>query len=849
VRTACVALLAWLLGEVLQWVVPSAVLWPLGAVMIGWFAISSTPTASAARSGRPGAAAGIPGSLRGGLAGVLAATAAVALVHGAVHGMVPGALTALAGVVLPALAAMGLARLAQRFPPRGLGSPELRLLGAALGCVPVATAIRCIGFDASGSVFFDPDRAASMAAYILSATIFAPLLLALAPTLETLGGQPRRRRADDADARAAATAAERPGAAAVAADPENAALPTDAPATAKLSYGSARRAAPGPMPWRSVLVAVIACSVLTILLLRLGFTDLARIAAVGHLLIGLLVARSMPGALGAGLLALNASLMAQVYGGWLDPISSGDGGAGRHAASLLLMASAFALQFLLQAASTETRESARALIRQAMQSDLSGLPNHRALARIVDALLARPKRRTFWLVGVVLPDIARWGDLTDSAAAAELERSVAGRLRATFEPLGARVAHPSSGRFVLTIDDRLDGIGIRQRLRATLGGQRFDTSEQSIQLRYLAGMVEVPATAKIGAESVLTALSMALQRAASDPTGIHRATVSTELIEDYRTELRMVELVSRALTEGRIKLFAERIESARKADSELLHFEVLARVLDESGGLLEPKQFLPAVWHAGLATKLDRLVFVRTVGYLAAHPRLHAATRTCSINVSGPTLCDPEFVDYVQRCLATHAVDPSRLMIEITESAAIADLELARAHVGRLSEMGLKIALDDFGTGLATFDYLKRLRADVLKIDGSFVRPLVDSPLDREIVATMVRIARATGARTIAEWIETPEQRAIVTELGVDLLQGRLIAWPVPIEALELPRQPGDSRRGGSGSLSLAADDALPTEYEHGRYPDRHRQARRPAATVASTEAGGAHKRIRDTAS
>jgi EAL domain-containing protein (putative c-di-GMP-specific phosphodiesterase class I)/GGDEF domain-containing protein len=505
---------------------------------------------------------------------------------------------------------------------------------------------------------------------------------------------------------------------------------------------------------------------------------------------------------------------------------------------MLLMASAFALQFVLQAAGTETRESARALIRAAMQSDLSGLPNHRALARIVDALLARPERRTFWMVGVVLPDIARWGDLTDGAAAAELERSVAGRLRTTFEPLGARVAHPSSGRFVLIIDDRLDGIGIRQRLRTTLGGQRFDTRDQSIQLRYLAGMVEVPAAAEIGAETVLTALSMALQRAASDPTGIHRTTVSTELIEDYRTELRIVELVSRALTEGRIRLFAERIEPARKADNGLLHFEVLARVLDESGGLLEPKQFLPAVWHAGLATKLDRLVFVRTVGYLAAHPRLHAATGTCSINVSGPTLCDPEFVDYVQRCLATHAVDPTRLMIEITESAAIADLELARAHVERLSEMGLKIALDDFGTGLATFDYLKRLRADVLKIDGSFVRPLVDSPLDREIVAAMVRIARATGARTIAEWVETPEQRAIVTELGVDLLQGRLIAWPVPIEKLELPRRAGDSRRDGVLEPVLSGTaDAQPV-YVHGQHADWNRQGGRPA--VSAKRAGAA---------
>jgi EAL domain-containing protein (putative c-di-GMP-specific phosphodiesterase class I)/GGDEF domain-containing protein len=840
--TAGLALLAWVLGETLQRGISVAVLSPLGAVMIGWFVTAPPATGASARAERRGPTSGSR-SLRGGTSGVFAAMTVVALAHGAMHGAVAGLLTALAGVALPALAAIGLAFLSTRHPPRGLGSLELRLLGAALACVPVSTAIRSIGFDADGGIHFDAEQAVTLAADILSATIFAPLMLAIAPAFEALASpDPRRRTSEDTEAPSGA--ARPPSAANTPEAPKQ--ETADAVSTAVPTGRSGRRMPGSPVSWGPVLLAIGTCSALTILLLRLGLTDFARIMAVGHLLIGLLVARSVPGAIGAALLALNASLMAQVYGGWLDPIVSGDGGAGRHAASLLLMASAFALQFVLQAASTETRENARVLIRQAMQSDLSGLPNHRALARIVGALLARPKRRTFWLVGVVLPDIARWGDLTDSAAAAELERSVAGRLRATFEPLGARVAHPSSGRFVLTIDDRLDGIGIRQRLRATLGGQRFDTSEQSIQLRYLAGMVEVPAAATIGAESVLTALSMALQRAASDPTGIHRATVSAELIEDYRTELRMVELVSRALTEGRIRLFAERIESARKSESDTLHFEVLARVLDESGGLLEPKQFLPAVWHAGLSTKLDRLVFVRTVGYLAAHPRLHAATRTCSINVSGPTLCDPEFVDYVQRCLATHAVDPTRLMIEITESAAIADLELARAHVARLSEMGLKIALDDFGTGLATFDYLKRLRADVLKIDGSFVRPLVDSPLDREIVATMVRIARATGARTIAEWIETPKQRAIVTELGVDLLQGRLIAWPVPIESLELPRQAGDPRRLAVDQLALDDSTEVPTNYQHGRYADRKRPALRSTeAVTAAAKAGRVVARAR----
>lgn len=583
------------------------------------------------------------------------------------------------------------------------------------------------------------------------------------------------------------------------------------------------RASALPGPSRQSLAmaggAIAACVLGSTALRWLGFEDLSRVFAVVHLLLGLLIARSIPGAPGAALLGVNAFAMAASYTSAFAPESVDAIARAPEIGVLLLLGGIFSLQSLLHSVSADSREAARALIRQAMRSDLSGLPNERALARIVSTLLSRPRRTRFWLVGVVLPDIARWSDLTDSAAAAELERSVAGRLRATFEPLGARVAHPSSGRFVLTIGDRVDGLGIRQRLRSTLGGQRFDTFQQSIQLRYHAGMVEVPANADVGADSVLTALSMSLQRAANDPTGIHRATVSAALIDDYRTELRTIETVSRALNEGRIKLYAERIEPCSPKAGDMLHFEVLVRIEGDDGEVLQPKQFLPAIWHAGLHSKLDRLVFVRTVAYLAAHRRLHDAVHLCSINVCGPTLCDPEFPEYVKRCLSTHAVDPRRLMIEITESSAIADLELARAHVARLSEMGLAIALDDFGTGLATFDYLKRLRADVLKIDGSFIRQVVNDPLDREIVATIVRIARATGARTVAEWIETPEQKAIAQELGVDFLQGRLIASPVPIETLAIP----DAKK-----PHMFMDDEIATtvvSYDHGRYEDRRGMA------------------------
>jgi len=799
--TAGVALAAFALGEGLARVQPALALWPLSAAMLGWFA-RGIGTAEI-RGGSPpgegrlaplgaGPGADLPGAL---LAALLVGAASAAL-----QGATTAAAIVAAGIVMPLLGALLLAWLDRLAPPRGVGSRELRLLAVALACVPATVALRSEELlamlpAAGAGVPF----ALLVLGDLLAAALFAPLLLAI--------GQQ--------SGRAATTTGSEAGP----------------------NRESVRRtvltALSGTPAVRIAAILILGCAALGTALAAHYPPGVARLVVVVQLLGGLWIARSIPGVAGSVLLGLNALVMIRLHVGGLEPVVAGGGEDDlREVAALLLLAGVFALQFLLRTLSEDAGENARSLIRQALRSDLSGLPNQRALGRIVQAMLNRPDRTLFWMVGVVLPDIARWSDLTDSAAAAELERAVGGRLRATFEPMGGRVAHPSSGRFVITLGNRLDGIAIRQGLHRTLGGRSFDISDQAIQLRYHAGMVEVPADPNVSkADAVLAALSMALQRAASDPTGIHRVTVSTDLLARYRTELQTVELVSRALNEGRVRLFAERIEPVRPGEAaDGLHYEILARVVDDRGALLEPRQFLPAIWHAGLSRKLDRMMFVRTVAHLAAHPELHRATRLCSINVAGPTLCDPEFPEFVQRSLSTHRVDPARLMLEITESTAITDLELARAHVLRLSGMGLLIALDDFGTGLATFDYLKRLPADVLKIDGAFIRNLVADGVDREIVQAIVRIAKTTGARTVAEWIETPAQRTAAVELGVDLLQGRLIAHPVPIEQLRIPESAPDAR---AGTLTTIGADTLPVQYEHGAYAQR--SARRLVARQAAT--------------
>lgn len=810
--SAVLALLAWAVGRAAAHAWTPIDFWPLAATMLGWLAVAPGGVAANGReaSTTPPVAQRREGMRLRGLA-ALGAGLTVFGAECAQAGPAAGFAAAAAGVGVPLLGATLLARLAALSPPRGMGNTELRLLGAAIAFAPLATVLR---LAPHGLLQHPPVDA--LLGDLLAATVFASLGAALArPVAARIVRRPAH------PAAGARTAGSTGAGSDADTEADTARIPR-----ARLAMG---------------LVVFAACVGGAWALRAAGLAEFARVVAVLHLVLGLFVAMTMHGPRGAVALAINSVAMAIGFTAAFAPDRVDAEGAAivRELATLTLMGSVFALQSILNSLSSDSRQAARMLIRQALRSDLSWVPKQQALARIVDAMLARPGRGRFWLIGVVLPDIARWSDLLDSAATAELERSVLGRLRSTFEPLGSRVLHPSSGRFLLLIGDRIDGLRIRQLLRSTLGDQRFETNEHTIQLRYHAGMVEIPPDTGVGSAAVLTSLSMSLQRAANDPAGIHRATVSPELVDGYRTELRTIEAVSRALTEGRIHLFAERIDPAGPSRDTGLHYEVLSRVEGEDGRLLQPGQFLPAVWHAGLHGKLDRLVFTRTIASLAADRPLHDATRLCSINVCGPTLCDPEFPDYVQRCLATHAVDPRRLMIEITESTAIADLELARAHVLRLAELGVAVGLDDFGTGLATFDYLKRLRASVLKIDGSFVRRIVEDPLDREIVASIVRMARATGAKTVAEWIETAEQRAIVAALGVDYVQGRLVAAPVPIAQI------ARTRAAAIAGLRVASDDEAITPrrahgeaafYQHGGAASERRAASAGLQTSASHE-------------
>ena len=216
--------------------------------------------------------------------------------------------------------------------------------------------------------------------------------------------------------------------------------------------------------------------------------------------------------------------------------------------------------------------------------------------------------------------------------------------------------------------------------------------------------------------------------------------------------------------------------SNKLMENGVMHCEALLRLNDDTGVIL-PNAFLPTAERFGLMPQIDLWVIRHVIAHLAGLQR--SGARACiSVNLSGHTLADERLVPEVKGLLASHRVDPGSLIFEITETNAIANIEAAQRLIGELREHGCRFALDDFGSGFSSFHHLKHLPVDFVKIDGQFVRGMVENPADRAIVMSINDIAHSFGKRTVAEFVESREILELLVECGVDYAQGNYVSPP-----------------------------------------------------------------------
>ena len=251
--------------------------------------------------------------------------------------------------------------------------------------------------------------------------------------------------------------------------------------------------------------------------------------------------------------------------------------------------------------------------------------------------------------------------------------------------------------------------------------------------------------------------------------------------ERVRGRVSWLQRVRSALDDDGFVLHAQPIRDLRSG--EVSQHELLLRMLGDEGELIAPGLFLPLAERSGLAPHIDRWVAGRAIELLASDPAGHVALE---VNLSGASLNDTELLHVIETEIKRCDVDPRRLIFEITETAAVANIPLARRFAERLSQLGCRFALDDFGAGFGSFYYLKHLPFDYLKIDGEFVSGCLGNRTDQLVIEAVVRIAQGLGKETIAEFVSDPQLEQFMRAQGVDHAQGFHVGRPVAVGELGL---------------------------------------------------------------
>ncbi len=250
--------------------------------------------------------------------------------------------------------------------------------------------------------------------------------------------------------------------------------------------------------------------------------------------------------------------------------------------------------------------------------------------------------------------------------------------------------------------------------------------------------------------------------------------------------MEWVTQLDKALSEDRLLLNCQRIAPVDGAGGGEPHFEILLTMIDEMGDTMPPAEFILAAETYQRMTAIDRWVIERVFRWMSEHRDKLDEFGGFAINVSGHSVNDETFPDFVLEQFSKSQAPTSKVCFEITETAAIANLENAREFMNRMKIVGCRFSLDDFGTGLSSYSYLRNLPVDYVKIDGVFVKDIVHSPGDYAVVRSINEIGHYMGKRTIAEYVENDAVLERLKEIGVDFVQGYHIDKPTPLEQLRV---------------------------------------------------------------
>ncbi|MBK7250939.1 MAG: EAL domain-containing protein [Gammaproteobacteria bacterium] len=430
---------------------------------------------------------------------------------------------------------------------------------------------------------------------------------------------------------------------------------------------------------------------------------------------------------------------------------------------------------------TELRGLARQMSYQATHDALTGLVNRGEFERRLDEALtqARGGDGTHVLCYLDLDRFKVVNDTSGHLAGDSMLREVARLLRDAVRDSDT-VGRLGGDEFgMLLVGCPLDKARqIADDVCRTVADYRFVWKDRLFNIGVSIGLVELSRESGT-LDEVLSAADSACYVAKKQGSG-HVSVYSArdEALARHSGEIQWLQKLQSALREDRFELFHQPIVPAYGTDGEGPAMEVLVRLRDESGSELAPAEFLRAAERYRLMGHIDRWVVQTALTALGRGAIQLPPSRSLAINLSGQTLGDTQFLEFVVECFDRTGVAPAQICFEISEAAAVANMDHARRFVGVLHGMGCQFALDDFGSGVGSFSNLRNLPMDYLKIDGTFMRNLARDAVSQAMVTAMIRLARTLNFKVIAEQVEDASALEAARRMGVDYLQGYAIARP-----------------------------------------------------------------------
>jgi diguanylate cyclase (GGDEF)-like protein/PAS domain S-box-containing protein len=433
---------------------------------------------------------------------------------------------------------------------------------------------------------------------------------------------------------------------------------------------------------------------------------------------------------------------------------------------------------------SEMRGLAREMSYQASHDPLTGLVNRAEFERRLDQALSSPRGDHASHVVCYL-DLDRFKAVNDSCGhmvGDNLLREVAGLLKNHVRDTDT-VARLGGDEFgMLLAGCPLDKARqIADDVCEAVSNYNFTWQDRLFELGVSIGLVEIDSESGT-AETALTAADSACYVAKQQGRGrIHVYSARDEVLARERGEIQWLQRVQYALKENQFELYSQSIVATAGHVERGPAAELFLRMSDDSGKLVTPAQFLSAAERYQLMSHVDRWVVRAALTGLASDTPHLPEGRSCSINLSGQTLGDEEFLEYVVDLLDHTGVDPSKICFEVSEIAVMNNLDHTRRFINVLHGIGCRFALDNFGSGIGSFSQLRQLAIDYLKVDGSVTRDVGINSVSREMLAATIKLSKSLDFLVVAEQVEDQESLDALRELGVDFIQGYIVERPHPL--------------------------------------------------------------------